>query len=396
MKAFVGLLLVCWSMFASALLPRSHPPAAMASMSTLKPLTAPTVEQAIDDALSTDKELPNMLETNKNLSISRIEDWKSTLEAMGEDATSLLRTKTPWYFGMSLRDTNAEKVAGIFSFYVAYSSWNGRILYVDRMDCDDNTEEVLLRILAKIAIDLDCARITWRHKDTPAWHSGGGNQPEIHGEVLTLSMDEDAMIKFLSDSSLSSVTSLDGEFGKELVEKAFSTCLEKINTGPFKLRLAKAADLQTMTGLVQGLADYCEESDAVHMEASDYVQDGFSLDDPLWYCLLVDKDVGGGKTCTCGYAFVFVGYILGEGRFIYLEDLYLEVEHRGGGGGSTVMKALAGLCRAMKCPRLYWQALDWNEAGLSFYSKIGAEIHPGEKTSRYATAALKQFADRGS
>lgn len=165
MKAFVGLLLVCWSMFASALLPRSHPPAAMASMSTLKPLTAPTVEQAIDDALSTDKELPNMLETNKNLSISRIEDWKSTLEAMGEDATSLLRTKTPWYFGMSLRDTNAEKVAGIFSFYVAYSSWNGRILYVDRMDCDDNTEEVLLRILAKIAIDLDCARITWRVRE---------------------------------------------------------------------------------------------------------------------------------------------------------------------------------------------------------------------------------------
>ena len=230
-----------------------------------------------------------------------------------------------------------------------------------------------------------------QHTTTPEWHSKGEIKPEMHGEVLTLSMDERAMTKFLSDSPFQNVEPLGGAFDKEMVASAFEECLKQ-DTGPFRLRLAKLDDLQDMTRLVQGLADYCEESDAVHMQASDYVQDGFDLDDPLWYCLLVDKTCEDGTTVTCGYAFFFAGYILGEGRLLYLEDLYLEVDHRGGGGGGTVMKALAGLCRAMKCTRLYWQALDWNTAGLSFYAKIGAKIHQCEKTSRYATADLRRFA----
>lgn len=219
----------------------------------------------------------------------------------------------------------------------------------------------------------------------------------MHGEVLTLSMDEGAMTNFISDSPLSSVHPLPGIFKKNLVESAFKSCLDKINEGSsFQLRLAKHQDLETMTGLIQGLADYVKESDAVHMKASDYLQDGFDLEDPLWYCLLVDKVDDDGTRYTCGYAFVFVGYAIGEGRFVYLEDLYLELEHRGGGGGTIVMKALAGLCRAMQCTQFYWQALDWNETSLSFYKKIGAKIHPGELTSRYAKDALKQFAENGN
>ena len=233
-----------------------------------------------------------------------------------------------------------------------------------------------------------------QHESTPDWHVGGTNPPEMHPEVLTLSMDEKAMSNYLSDTPLSSLPPLEGDFSKELVESAVSSCLDELETGPFRLRLAKKEDLETVTRLVQGLADYVKESDAVQMTASDYVQDGFDLDNPLWFCLLVDKELDDGNAYTCGYAFVFAGYILGEGRFFYLEDLYLEVEHRGGGGGSTVMKALAGICRATKCSNLYWQALDWNTAALNFYKKIGARVYEGEKTSRYATTALRPFAEK--
>ena len=206
------------------------------------------------------------------------------------------------------------------------------------------------------------------------------------------------MNHYISGCALHSVKPLEGGFEGELVESAFASCLEKANAGtvPFRLRLARKEDLEAMTGLVQGLADYCQESDAVHMKASDYVQDGFDLNEPLWYCIMVDTEDADGNSCACGYAFVFVGYILGEGRFLYLEDLYLEVEHRGRGGGSLVMQSLAGLSRAINCKRLYWQALDWNESGLSFYNNIGAKIHHGEKTSRYATTALVQFAENGA
>lgn len=404
----------CWISFAAALRPPSDLPfdkmsttTTSSNKSALKPLTLPTVQQAIRDSTATGKELTRWLQEKKNLRLQLVADWRATLNSYGQssssnsvNATTLMEDKTPWYFGMSLTDATTNEAVGIFTFYVAYSSWNGRILYVDRLDCqgDEQVERMLLKILAQIAVDLDCARITWRHTSTPAWHAEGNNRPEMHGDVLTLSMDQTAMTNFLSDSPLSAVEPIDGcAFGKDLVEAAFQQCLDKINSqgSPFRLRLAKIQDLDTMTRLVQGLADYCEESDAVHMKADDYVQDGFDLEDPLWYCLLVDKlddDKDGAAYHTCGYAFVFVGHIMGQGRFIYLEDLYLEVEHRGGGGGSTVMKTLASLCRAMKCSRLYWQALDWNAGGLAFYEKIGAKIHPGEKTSRYATESLKQFA----
>jgi GNAT superfamily N-acetyltransferase len=221
----------------------------------------------------------------------------------------------------------------------------------------------------------------------------------MHGEVLTLSMDKEAMTNFVSDSPLKDIAPVDGEFSKDFVDEAFSTCLAKVNSSPdssFRLRLVQKQDLETVERLVQGLADYVKESDEVKMTANDYLKDGFVLDNPLWYCLLVDKVGEDGSRYTCGYAFFFVGYVLGQGRFVYLEDLYLEVDYRGGGGGKTTMKALAGLCRAMQCSHLYWQALDWNTSGLNFYNKIGAKIHEGEKTSRYAGEALKTFAAKGS
>lgn len=227
----------------------------------------------------------------------------------------------------------------------------------------------------------------------------GSNTPEMHAEVLTLSMNEEAMANFISDSSLKDIAPVEGRFSKDLVNAAFDACLEKTNCNPsskFRLRLARQEDLGTIASLVQGLADYVKEPDSVDMTAEDYLKDGFSLDDPLWYCLLIDKVNPDGSVYTCGYAFIFVGYVFGQGRFIYLEDLYLEVKHRGAGGGKTTMKTLAALCRAMRCSHLYWQALDWNTTGLSFYEKIGARVHLGEKTSRYAGERLKMFAEKGT
>lgn len=212
-------------------------------------------------------------------------------------------------------------------------------------------------------------------------------------------MNQDAMIKFVSDSPLSDVGPIGGMFSRELVTGAFSQCLDLINAqkeSGFRLRLAQVEDLETIELMVKGLAEYVNEPDAVEIGSSHYRKDGFDLEDPLWYCLLIDRVDEKGSTETCGYAFVFVGYLLGSGRFVYLEDLFLKVEHRGGGGGKTTMKTLAALCLSLECNSLYWQALDWNASGLKFYEGIGATIHEGEKTSRYAGEALKRFAQHGT
>ena len=215
----------------------------------------------------------------------------------------------------------------------------------------------------------------------------------MHKEVLTLSMDKKAINRYVSGSANGAVPTKmwKGPFERKLVKPAIHDCLAIMNDTKFRLRLAVEEDLDTMVRLVQGLADYVKESDAVNMSAGDYLQDGFG-DDPMFYCLLVDRIDKNGDAYTCGYAFCFFGYILGEGRFLYLEDLYLEVDYRQGGGGSLVMQSLARICQSLQCSHLYWQALDWNAPGLAFYNKIGARVHEGELTSRYAGDSLKAFA----
>ena len=82
----------------------------------------------------------------------------------------------------------------------------------------------------------------------------------------------------------------------------------------------------------------------------------------------------------------------GGGRFLYLEDLFLEVDYRQNGGGNLLMKTLARISLALGCNRLVWQALDWNTAGLKFYAKIGAKTLEGEKTSRFCGEEMRSFA----
>jgi hypothetical protein len=368
----------------------------------MEPLTTSSVEEAIDRATRSD--LQQQLQDRYGLSLrtAKDDDWK-----MADDA-SVSQLKTPGFFGMTICKDGKE--IGLISFYVAYSSWSGRILYLDQLllttsdeevvTMDNDMEQHILRILASIAVDLQFARLTWRHKDTPNWHSEGSNHPEIHGEVLTLSMDQETMKTYVGESEAQTANDVVESFSS--ATKVIDDCLAAVNTANsesnFRLRLAKAGDLETIGRLVQGLADYVKEPDSVELGVDDYRLDGFSDgSDPLFRCILLDhvnKDTG--DVHTCGFAFCFFGYVLGSGRFLYLEDLFLEVDFRQNGGGNLLMKTLARICLAMQCQHLYWQALDWNTAGLKFYSKIGAKILEGEKTSRYCGDVMKLFAEQGT
>lgn len=133
-------------------------------------LTKGFVENAIDDACHYIGEKVQTLRTNGGLTVRRIrdQDWHIGSEEMvgkDVDASDYLKSRTPWHFGISVRNAHNNSIIGRVTFYVAYSSWSGRIIYIDRMDCkglNDETEELLLRILADVALALDCVRLTWR------------------------------------------------------------------------------------------------------------------------------------------------------------------------------------------------------------------------------------------
>jgi GNAT superfamily N-acetyltransferase len=57
---------------------------------------------------------------------------------------------------------------------------------------------------------------------------------------------------------------------------------------------------------------------------------------------------------------------------IYLEDLFVEPEHRGKGIGKALLKQLARIAVERGYGRLEWAVLDWNTPSIEFYRSLGA------------------------
>ena len=75
--------------------------------------------------------------------------------------------RTPFYFGIqavcSDSSQKEEKLVGFCTFYIAYSTWDGRMLYVDQIKMETDRSTLLLyRILAEIATKISCRRFTWK------------------------------------------------------------------------------------------------------------------------------------------------------------------------------------------------------------------------------------------
>jgi GNAT superfamily N-acetyltransferase len=48
-------------------------------------------------------------------------------------------------------------------------------------------------------------------------------------------------------------------------------------------------------------------------------------------------------------AFFSFGYDFGKGRFLYLEDLFIEKLYRGNGGGSLIIATLTSVANSVGC-----------------------------------------------
>ena len=68
----------------------------------------------------------------------------------------------------------------------------------------------------------------------------------------------------------------------------------------------------------------------------------------------------------------FLNFSTWTGRHgIYLEDLFVDPEVRGGGIADGLFRALAAEARARDCARIDWAVLDWNDLAKGFYRRIG-------------------------
>ncbi len=96
---------------------------------------------------------------------------------------------------------------------------------------------------------------------------------------------------------------------------------------------------------------------------------------------------------ACGFALYFFNYSTFLGRHgLYLEDLFVAPEARGGGAGKALLARLARIAQDHDCGRLEWSVLDWNEPAIAFYASLGAEVMSEWSVNRLTGASLDRLA----
>ncbi len=127
-------------------------------------------------------------------------------------------------------------------------------------------------------------------------------------------------------------------------------------------------DMSAVLKLIQELAVFENEPDAVEVTENDLLRDGFG-DVPKFHVFVAEVE---GK--IKGMALFYYRYSTWKGPTIHLEDLIVNEKFRGVGIGSCLYNEVMRFAFAKKVKRVDWDVLDWNNAAIAFYNKSGATV----------------------
>ncbi|MFW5473432.1 N-acetyltransferase family protein [Knoellia sp. CPCC 206450] len=135
------------------------------------------------------------------------------------------------------------------------------------------------------------------------------------------------------------------------------------------IREATPDDVPAILRLVHELAVYEREPDAVEATEEHFTAALFPASgSPTTFAHVAEVD---GE--VVGMAVWYLTFSTWTGvNGIWLEDLFVEPEHRGSGLGRELLATLARTCVERGYRRLEWWVLDWNEPSIGFYRGLGA------------------------
>jgi GNAT superfamily N-acetyltransferase len=164
----------------------------------------------------------------------------------------------------------------------------------------------------------------------------------------------------------------------------FSHPKERSHSGPaFTIRAAVEADAETIANLVRELALYEKLEHVAKAGAEDFRRHLFG---PRPYAEALIAEVDGEAV---GIALFFPTFSTFRGQpGLYLEDVFVQPEHRSKGIGKALLQRLAQITLERGFGRLEWAVLDWNEPAIGFYRSLGAGALDEWTTYRIADDAL--------
>lgn len=136
----------------------------------------------------------------------------------------------------------------------------------------------------------------------------------------------------------------------------------------FTIRKAKKDDMLAVLELIQELATFEKETNAVEVSVEDLQKDGFN-NTPAFQCFVAEVNAK-----VEGIALVYNCYSTWKGKALHLEDLIVSESMRGTGIGTALLDEVVKYGHNLGVKRINWEVLDWNEPAITFYEKKGAHV----------------------
>ena len=134
------------------------------------------------------------------------------------------------------------------------------------------------------------------------------------------------------------------------------------------IRKGTPEDMEAVLSLIQELADFENEPNAVVITVEDLIRDGFSST-PLFHVFVAEVE-----NQIVGIALYYYRYSTWKGKTIHLEDLVVKENMRRSGVGFALYSEIMKQGKRDKVRRIDWNVLDWNTPAIEFYEKSGAKV----------------------
>ncbi|MEV4976634.1 GNAT family N-acetyltransferase [Streptomyces scopuliridis] len=153
------------------------------------------------------------------------------------------------------------------------------------------------------------------------------------------------------------------------------------------IRTATPADVPVIHAMIRELAEYEKALDEARA-TEEQLREALFGERPAAYAHIAETEDGE----PVGFALWFLNFSTWRGvHGIYLEDLYVRPDRRGGGHGKALLTELARICVERGYERLEWSVLDWNEPSIGFYRSLGALPQDEWTVFRLTDAALGEL-----
>ncbi|MFF7204493.1 MULTISPECIES: GNAT family N-acetyltransferase [unclassified Streptomyces] len=153
------------------------------------------------------------------------------------------------------------------------------------------------------------------------------------------------------------------------------------------IREATPADVPEILAMIRELAEY-EKAPQEARATPEQLHAALFGERPGAYAHIAETDEGE----VVGFALWFLNFSTWTGvQGLYLEDLFVRPDRRGGGYGKALLTELARICGERGYERFEWSVLDWNAPSISFYEALGARPQDEWTVYRLTGEALKSL-----